>query len=143
MFAVFFAPPSHAAETLSNSQLQQQVFAAERAFARSMAERKFDQFALYVADEAIFYGSKDIWRGKEQVLKAWKGFFDEAKAPFSWEPEVVEVLASGTLAHSSGPVKNDKGETFLYYNSIWRLEAPGVWKVVFDKGSPVPAARAK
>ena len=31
-------------------------------------------------------------------------------APFSWQPETVEVLASGTLAISSGPVKDTNGK---------------------------------
>ena len=61
-------------------------------------------------------------------------FHDEAEAPFSWEPEVVEVLPSGTLAHSSGPVKDPQGTVVATFNSVWRLEADGRWRVVFDKG---------
>jgi hypothetical protein len=45
------------------------------------------------------------------------------------------VLDSGTLALSSGPVRSPDGKVFARFNSIWRLEAPGVWRVVFDKGS--------
>jgi hypothetical protein len=49
----------------------------------------------------------------------------------------VEVLASGTLAHSSGPVHDAKGRQIGNFNSIWRREPDGTWLVVFDKGCPV------
>jgi ketosteroid isomerase-like protein len=62
-------------------------------------------------------------------------------APFSWEPEHVEVLASGTLALSSGPVFGRDGTRIGTFNSVWRLEADGRWRVVFDKGCPPCAAR--
>jgi ketosteroid isomerase-like protein len=57
-------------------------------------------------------------------------------APFSWRPETVEVLESGTLALSSGPVFDAAGQPIGAFNSIWRLEADGRWRVVFDKGCP-------
>jgi hypothetical protein len=59
------------------------------------------------------------------------------EAPFSWEPDQVEVLDSGTLAHSSGPVYDPKGKIIARFNSVWRLEAPGKWRIVFDKGTDV------
>jgi ketosteroid isomerase-like protein len=49
----------------------------------------------------------------------------------------VEVLASGQLALSTGPVRDSKGKVIGTFTSIWRLEAPGKWRIVFDKGSPV------
>lgn len=116
--------------------LQQEVFAAERAFARSMADRSLADFGRFVADEAIFFGANDVQRGKSEVIAAWSGFFEGAQAPFSWEPDQVEVLASGTLALSTGLVKDPAGKVVGRFNSIWRLEAPGTWRVVFDKGSP-------
>jgi hypothetical protein len=51
------------------------------------------------------------------------------------------VLDSGTLALSTGPVRNPKGEPFARSNSIWRREAGG-WRIVFDKGQPLPAPGA-
>jgi ketosteroid isomerase-like protein len=63
--------------------------------------------------------------------------YREPDAPFSWEPAEVEVLASGALALSSGPVRDPHGKLIGRFMSIWRLEAPGQWRVVFDKGSPV------
>jgi hypothetical protein len=63
--------------------------------------------------------------------------FDGSTAPFSWKPGQVEVLDSGTLALSSGPVLDPSARQTGTFNSIWRREASGEWKVVFDKGCPV------
>ncbi|HPA52918.1 MAG TPA: DUF4440 domain-containing protein, partial [Thermoanaerobaculia bacterium] len=58
-------------------------------------------------------------------------------APFSWEPALVEVLDSGTLALSTGPVRDPAGKETGTFTSIWRREGPGTWRIVFDKGNPV------
>src|SRR5262245_34056036 len=126
---------SIAAQT-SNDALRQQVREAERSFARSMAARDFKAFGELVADEAVFFGSQGAQRGKAAVLAAWKPFFDGPTAPFSWDPDVVEVLESGSLGLSSGPVKDPNGKQTGVFNSIWRRDAGGRWKVVFDKGCP-------
>lgn len=115
---------------------QQEVFAAERAFAQSMADRDLAAFARFVADEAIFFGAGEPLRGKAQVLEGWSKYFDGAAAPFSWAPDQVEVLASGTLALSTGLVRDPQGKVVARFNSVWRREAPGEWRVVFDKGNP-------
>jgi ketosteroid isomerase-like protein len=33
-------------------------------------------------------------------------------------------------------VRDPDGKVIGRFNSVWRQEAPGVWRVVFDKGSP-------
>jgi ketosteroid isomerase-like protein len=114
--------------------VQEQVRSAERAFAKTMADRDLEAFSTFVSDEAVFFGGSVILRGREAVVDGWRSLFEEAEAPFSWEPEVVEVLPSGTLAHSSGPVKDPQGTVVATFNSVWRLEADGRWRVVFDKG---------
>jgi ketosteroid isomerase-like protein len=113
--------------------LQRQVTEAERAFARTMADRNPEAFAGFVSDEAVFFGQQ-ILRGRTQVTDGWRRFFEGAQAPFSWEPDHVEVLASGTLALSTGPVYDATGKRTGTFNSIWRLEGDGRWRVVFDKG---------
>ena len=137
--ALVGALPVCAAAQSQTTQLQTQVFAAERAFAKSMAERDEKAFAEHIADEAVFFGRTTL-RGKAQVLAGWARFFVGHQAPFSWEPDQVEVLGSGSLALSTGPVRDPSGKTIARFNSIWRLEAPGVWRVIFDKGSPAEAA---
>ena len=115
---------------------QQEVFAAERAFAKTMADRDRAAFGRFIADEAIFFGAQDVQRGKSEVVAAWSAFFEGQQAPFSWEPDRVEVLSSGELALSTGLVRDPAGKVVARFNSVWRREAPGTWRVVFDKGSP-------
>jgi len=140
-FRLFAAGVALAATTLmaapmpqSAPDLQAEVRAAERAFAKTMADRDHEAFTTFLADEAIFFGGPAPLRGKEAVAAGWKRFYDGPQAPFSWDPEVVEVLDSGTLALSSGPVKDPAGTVIGVFNSIWRREADGRWRVVFDKG---------
>ena len=113
-----------------------QVEAAERAFARSMAERDFAAFTALLSEQAVFFDGKAVLRGKAAVAAGWKPLFDGPKAPFSWAPDQVQVLADGTLALSTGPVLDPEGKPIARFNSIWRLEAPGAWRIVFDKGQP-------
>ena len=119
--------------------LKQQVVAAERAFAKSMADRDLDAFARHVSDDTVFFSGPTPLRGRAAVVAHWKRFYEKPEAPFSWEPDQVEVLDSGLLAHSSGPVRDPKGTIVSRFNSVWRQEAPGVWKVIFDRGEPVCA----
>jgi ketosteroid isomerase-like protein len=120
----------------TTEELAQQVRAAETAFAKSMADRDHAAFATHVADEAVFFGRQKAQRGKAAVVAAWKPLFDGPTAPFSWAPENVEVLDSGTLALSSGPVRDPSGKQTGVFNSVWRREKDGTWKIVFDKGCP-------
>ncbi|MES2959521.1 MAG: nuclear transport factor 2 family protein [Pseudomonadota bacterium] len=113
-----------------------EVFAAERAFAKSMAERDLAAFGHHLAEDTVFFGNAKVHRGRAAVLAAWKGFYDGPTAPFSWEPDQVEVLASGQLALSTGPVRDPKGDIVARFNSIWMRTSDGRWLIVFDKGSP-------
>ena len=114
--------------------------AAERSFASTMADRDHAAFTSFLSEEAVFFTGETPARGKHAVAAAWRPFFD-GPAPFSWEPDLVEVLESGSLALSTGPVYGPTGDVVGRFNSIWRRESSGQWRVVFDKGSPVcPAA---
>jgi ketosteroid isomerase-like protein len=111
------------------------VRAVEVAFARTMADRDPEAFRSFLSDDAIFFNGDTPIRGAAAVAAAWAGFFEGPDAPFSWGPDLTEVLDSGELALSSGPVLNPAGEQVGRFNSVWRLESDGVWRIVFDKGS--------
>lgn len=115
--------------------LRQQVEETERAFARTMADRNFEGFRSFLADETVFFSGATPLVGKQAVADAWQPFYQGESPPFSWAPEIVVVLESATLALSSGPVFDPAGQRVATFNSIWRLEADGQWRIIFDKGS--------
>ena len=114
--------------------LEQEVAAVEAAFAKTMADRDFDAFASFLDEETVFWGPNVPDRGRDAVMMRWRPYYDGEAAPFSWAPETVLVLNSGTLAHSTGPVKAPDGTVVAYYHSTWRKNADGDWKIIFDKG---------
>lgn len=118
----------------AHPSLRRQVFVAESSFAASMAQRDLEAFAAFVSSEAIFFGDTTVMRGKRAVLDGWRGFFVKPNPPFSWKPDVIEVLPSGNLAISSGPVFDPAGKRIGSFSSIWRREPDGSWQVIFDKG---------
>lgn len=132
----------HAQAQPDTAALARQVADVERAFARSMAERDHSVFESFLSEQTVFWAPQ-LTRGKAAVAAAWKRFYEGKQAPFSWEPDEVQVLDDGTLALSTGPVRNPEGRVFARFNSIWRQEAPGVWRIVFDNGSPLSAADKK
>ncbi len=125
-----------AAQAASPAELAEEVRRSEIAFAQTMADRDAVGFASFLAEEAVFSSGPRATRGRAAVLEAWKGFFEGPQAPFSWQPDFVQVLDSGTLALSSGPVNSPEGVRVGTFNSVWRREKDGRWKVVFDRGCP-------
>jgi ketosteroid isomerase-like protein len=122
---------------LPPQDLAEQVRSTELAFAKSMAERDLAAFAALIADEAVFLNGGKPLRGKPAVIEHWKRYFSAPAAPFSWRPDLVEVLPSGELAHSEGPVSAPDGRVFARFYSTWRKSSDGRWRIVFDNGHEV------
>ena len=129
---LLMAAAAHA--QLEGDALTRQVADTERAFARSMAERDHAAFTKHLSEQAVFFSGPAPLQGRAAVAAGWKRFFEPKEAPFSWEPDLIVVTTDGTLAHSTGPVRDPAGRPIARFNSVWRLEAPGVWRIVFDKG---------
>ena len=118
------------------AELRAELRATEVAFAKTMADRDLAAFTRFLADETVFFSGERELRGAAAVAAAWSGYYEGEAAPFSWAPEAVSVLESGTLGLSSGPVFNAAGERIATFNSVWRRGADGAWRVVFDRGCP-------
>ena len=124
------------ARGVTNDELREQVRKTEIAFAKTLADRNPAAFAAFLSKETIFMSSGRVSRGSRQVADRWKPYFAGPQAPFSWEPEEVQVLDSGTLAMTSGSVRDPSGKRIGTFNSVWRREGKGQWKIVLDNGCP-------
>ncbi|MFT7486704.1 MAG: ketosteroid isomerase-like protein [Candidatus Paceibacteria bacterium] len=125
-------------EPAATLNLQATVMTTEREFALTMELRDFEAFTTFLSEDATFFTGESVLRGKLEVANAWEPYFNGDIPPFAWEPKQVEVLRSGDLAHSSGPVFDEYGNHIANFASVWRLESDGCWRIVFDKGNPVP-----
>jgi ketosteroid isomerase-like protein len=110
-----------------------EVRAAEIAFASTMADRRLDRFAEFVAEDAVFNGNKPHI-GRAAVVQTWKGFFDGPQAPFSWAPDAVAASADGRFAVSTGLARDAAGKVISRFTTIWRKDGDGRWRVIVDQG---------
>jgi len=124
------------------ADLTADVRCREIGFSQSAEARDLDAFRSFIDADARFVAS-DVRRGIDAVAAAWAPFFTADGPTIKWRPSIVEVLEDGLLALSRGPyrviARNADGETAEYwgtFNSVWRLHDDGVWRVVFDAGSP-------
>jgi ketosteroid isomerase-like protein len=132
LFLLFACIPAVAAAEDRAASLR----AAETEFARSFAERDLEKFSSFVAEDAVFFSSRGVLRGRSEVVEGWRALLTAKEPPFSWAPEEVEVNASGDLGFSSGPIVSPAGKRVATFYSVWRRDAEGEWRVVFDKGGP-------
>ena len=124
------------APATDHNPLQQQVAATERAFAKTMADRDLAAFGHFVSAEAVFVSDAKVLRGRQQVVNGWRKLYEGKQAPFSWEPQTVEVSDSQHLALSRGPVTTPPASSSAPSprSGAWRRRTPGA-------SSSIPAAR--
>ena len=115
---------------------------AELAFAATVAANEPEKFASMIDEEAVFVGAA-VTRGRAAIVESWKAFFGPERPEFVWKPEIVELSGDGTRGMTRGPWtmkgKGPDGKPFErsgVFNSIWRRQPDGSWKIVFDMGCP-------
>ena len=134
------------AEVLSAESMEAlaaKVRARETAFAKTMADRDHAAFATFVAEEALFLG-RSVLRGRPAVVEGWKSYFEGDKAPFSWQPDRVEVSGSGDMGMTSGryvQVITGAEAQQGRYVVVWRRDG-GDWKVLTETRIPDPPRAA-
>lgn len=127
------------------ADLADDVRCREIGFSLSAEARDAQAFRSFIDADARFVGV-EVRRGVDAVAESWQVFFNEGGPTITWRPQIIEVLANGKLALSRGPyhtVSKDAEGNDVHgwgtFNSIWRLNDDGQWRVVFDAGSPAAA----
>ena len=124
------------------ADLETEVRCREIAFSKSAENRDAEAFRSFLDADTRFVGN-NVMRGPDEVVAGWANLLAPDGAAIRWRPRVVEVLKNGRYALSSGPYRiianDEQGNPVEYwgtFNSVWRLNDDGVWRVVFDSGSP-------
>jgi ketosteroid isomerase-like protein len=120
---------------------------ADRDFNKATQEKGLEGWMQFMADDVILLRGKPVF-GKDAVRSTLKSDWDEPGYSLSWEPKRGEMFKSGRMGNTSGRWtyrgKNEKGEKITLqgdYLTVWQKQADGSWKVIYDGGTPDPAAR--
>lgn len=117
-----------------------QMVNAEKSFAGYAVSNGISAaFMKFLDDSAkVFEGGK-ILNGKE----VWRDRKTDSME-LRWYPEYAEVAASGDFGYTTGPSVfifkkgSNEPEHKGYFNSIWKKDAKGEWKVLLDMGTASP-----
>ncbi len=141
MFCLFLTLASTAFADITHD-----VRCREISFSQAAEMQDAALFNSFIDADARFVGNA-VTRGPSAITAAWSVFFADDGPTMKWRPQFVEVLEDGTLALTRGPYRmittDDQGNTTEHwgtFNSVWRLQENGVWKVVFDVGSEAAEA---
>lgn len=128
------------------------VWNRELSFADSVRRHDAAAFAGHVDPDAVFgVNGRAPLRGRATIGEHWAGIVSGKAGRLDWYPDRVVVAASGDLAWSTGPAlfeladgKGGSTPMLSRFSSVWRRNADGEWRVVFDAGSdPVEATPAQ
>jgi ketosteroid isomerase-like protein len=126
--------------------LKQELMAVDAAFSRHSAEHGMAAaFHAYAAEDAFkFEPGVGVLKGREAINRA------NADVPagfvLTWTPLSAEAAASGDMGYTFGRYESRRRlpdgterRSSGHYMTLWRRQADGSWKWVFDTGVPDPA----
>ena len=142
---VAMAAESAIASPAAGNAALDSLVASERAFAAmSAAKGMKEAFLTYLAEQSVVFRPTAM-----DGRKVW-----EAKPPSTatllWEPSFAEVSSAGDLGYTTGPWElhppaDSSGtpappERYLYghFDSVWKKQRGGAWRVVADIGVSHP-----
>jgi ketosteroid isomerase-like protein len=117
----------------------------DREFSRQSVEKgSTEAFSSFMADDAVIFPQKGHpIEGKETYVQLYNQNQEEQQeSQLEWEPYFADIAASGDLGYTLGkyilttedPV-GEKQVKYGYYVTIWKKQADGNWKFVFDAGN--------
>lgn len=128
--ALTAATPAFAARKTTARQVE----AAERAFAADgLALGMKGSFLRHMADDAIV-----LEPGPVSAKAAYAARSSQGEPKLEWWPAWVVAARSGDLGLSTGPAAIN-GRRSVWYATIWRKDADGRWRWIYDGGGAADA----
>jgi ketosteroid isomerase-like protein len=110
------------------------VIAAERAFAADAAVRGWAAaFRRAAAHDAITLSPGPV--NAQENLAQFEG---DGETTLDWRPAYAGIARSGDFGFTTGPFQFRGREGIVgHYFTVWRMQADGSWKWIFDAGTDV------
>lgn len=116
---------------------------ADRAFAEATAKGRLEGFSSFLAeDTATLRPDLPVIRGRKAVAERWAPLLNNPAMSIRWQPLDATISSSGDLGYTIGAyeiVRSGEGAGVVgtgKYVTIWKKQADGSWKVIFDSGVP-------
>ncbi len=119
--------------------LKQEIIDAESDFARMAGEKGLKvAFVEFAAVNAVIKRGGEIIKGRNDIGKYYAGQ-TKGNAKLAWEPQYIDVAASGDLAYTYGPYTysfldslDNAIESTGFFHTVWKRQPGGAWKFVYD-----------
>lgn len=129
------APMAHAADPAP-------VIAAERAFAARAAEVGIaPSFLEFMADDAIVFAPDPTSAKALYSARPPPKTPKEGGTLLAWWPNWAGMAASGDLGFTTGPAEVNGKRSVIYF-TVWKRQADGSWKWIYDGGADGDADHA-
>jgi ketosteroid isomerase-like protein len=127
--------------------LRQELMDADRAFARSTADKGSEGWIAWFAEDGMIVTAEGpLAKGRKAVHDLTAPFLNDPGVTFTWEPEQAEASAGGDMGWTVGSYRvqatgadGQPMERTGRYVTVWQRQADGSWKVALD--ADVSAAR--
>ncbi len=108
----------------------------------SVEEGTIKAFEFYMADDGMVLPQQGHPRDKEYYSELLQRMQNNRDSVLNWEPIRSDVSDTGDLGYTHGRYTMSFADTaqapkYGYYVTIWKRQANGAWKFVFDAGNLV------
>ncbi|HWR36863.1 MAG TPA: DUF4440 domain-containing protein [Clostridia bacterium] len=146
LLAVCFACLILTCLALAQSGPEAVLFQADRNFNKATQEKHIDGWMEFMADNVVLDRERPV-SGKDAVRAALAPQWSDPNFKLTWEPIRGELFPDSTMGYTSGrwtretvrdgqPAKLEGN-----YLTVWRKQADGSYKVVWDGGAADPRPR--
>ncbi len=120
---------------------EESLLLADRAFAHSVQQHRLEAWVAAFDEHGTQFGEGAPVSGHDAIREHMRAAFADPRFVLEWEPVEARVPENGKLGFVWGhwtlhepKADGTSGESHGRYLDIWRRDASGAWKLVFDAG---------
>ena len=137
----FFILASCQTSRVDREKIKQEIAKAEADFEALCKNQTIAHGFWFFADSnaVIKRGNDSLIQGKDAIKHYYESDSIYARASVKWSPDFIEVSESGDMAYTYGKYvwtipdsTNKKIEYRGVFHTVWKRQATGEWKYVWD-----------